>query len=470
MFAGGWRSQRKKKARKPFLNRRRCRGTGPNVGPNSVRPECTANALTSSQAMRGIPKILLQRLSKPNQPNRQSTLDDRQPEHLDANLLAAFVERTLTERERKEVLNHLAQCAGCRDLLALALPSEVEVGAPARSTARWGWNLWPALRWSVVAAAVGIVAMVAILRFHQRTKLNAISRELRSAVAANSGRATPQPAAGLSAPGSLKNTVSKMVAESPESPPVRTRRMAPAAPPPGKPVSVHPTDAELRRPVTLTAAARTPAPQANVPARTGSVTVTAGLSSDMAARASAPLNAPQAPSPASSERRGVIQGASAASMYARSASVAAKSASPVARSPQARPAIMALRAELQNAATQPAALWTIAPDGKPQRSFDGGKTWQDVHIDDKIVFRVIEATGGDVWAAGSSGALYHSSDGGGIWIRVNLSSGGSPTTDAIVSVVRSPSDPQRITVKSATGEQWTSEDGGQHWRAVTSDE
>jgi photosystem II stability/assembly factor-like uncharacterized protein len=131
---------------------------------------------------------------------------------------------------------------------------------------------------------------------------------------------------------------------------------------------------------------------------------------------------------------------------------------------------MAFRAPLQRAAPQPVALWTIAQDGKPQRSDDGGKTWEDVHIDDKVVFRVIEATGSDVWTAGSGGALYHSNDGGAIWTRVNLTPGGNPTTEAIVSVICSSSDPRHITVKSATGDQWISEDGGQHWKTLKSDE
>ena len=416
--------------------------------------------------MLGLPKIVLERLKgKPisNQLNRQSAIENRQFPHPDANLLATFAERTLTERERKEVLNHLAQCAECRDVLALALPREAEVAAPARSPVRWGWSLWPALRWGAVAAAVGVVAVVAILRFHQLTRRNAVSKELRSAVATNSSKTAQQLSAELSARGSLKVSAAKVGAESPQSPPEVARRRMHLAPPPAEPVSVQPTNAELKRLATLTVAARPPAPQGIVPARPESVTVTAGLSADMGARATAPLDALHAPLPPSSQNRGLMQGASAASLPTRSAPV-------VAKSQQARPAIMALRAALQSVAPQPAALWTVAPDGKPQRSDDGGKTWQDVHIDDKVAFRVIEATGRDVWAAGSAGALYHSSDGGAIWSRVNLSSGGSPTTEAIVSVVCSSSDPQRITVTSASGERWTSEDGGEHWRTLTSDE
>jgi photosystem II stability/assembly factor-like uncharacterized protein len=131
---------------------------------------------------------------------------------------------------------------------------------------------------------------------------------------------------------------------------------------------------------------------------------------------------------------------------------------------------MAFRGELENAVAQPAALWTISPDGKLQRSDDGGKTWEEVRVDDKVTFRVIWAVGRDVWAGGSGGALYHSSNGGATWTRVDLSSGGSPTTETIVSIISASADLQRITVRTEAGEEWTTEDGGRHWRAVTSDE
>jgi photosystem II stability/assembly factor-like uncharacterized protein len=131
---------------------------------------------------------------------------------------------------------------------------------------------------------------------------------------------------------------------------------------------------------------------------------------------------------------------------------------------------MAFRGELESAMAQPAALWTISPGGKLQRSDDGGKTWEEVRVDDKVTFQAIPALGRDVWVGGSGGALYHSSDGGAIWTRVNLSSGGSPTTGTIVSISASSPDLQHITVRTAAGQQWTSEDGGQHWRAMTGDE
>jgi photosystem II stability/assembly factor-like uncharacterized protein len=131
---------------------------------------------------------------------------------------------------------------------------------------------------------------------------------------------------------------------------------------------------------------------------------------------------------------------------------------------------MALRAELASAVARAAALWTISPDGKLQRSDDGGRTWEEVPVDDKVTFRAILALGRDVWAGGSGGVLYHSNDDGANWTRVKLISDGSPVTETIVSIIASSPDLQHLTVKTSRGEKWTTEDGGQHWKTVTGDE
>jgi photosystem II stability/assembly factor-like uncharacterized protein len=135
-----------------------------------------------------------------------------------------------------------------------------------------------------------------------------------------------------------------------------------------------------------------------------------------------------------------------------------------AKALQARLSATPLRSQLEGAVAQSGALWTISPEGKVQRSDDGGKNWEDLRVDDKVEFRVIQANGGEIWAGGTGGALYHSSDGGAAWTRVNLASDAGPTTQAIISINLSSSDLQHVSVKTASGEQWVSYDGGQHWR------
>ena len=65
--------------------------------------------------MEQLPKIVRQRL--------QATA--KAGVHPDPDLLTAFAEKSLKERERSLVLQHLAQCADCRSVISLAIP-EVE--------------------------------------------------------------------------------------------------------------------------------------------------------------------------------------------------------------------------------------------------------------------------------------------------------------------------------------------------------
>ena len=415
--------------------------------------------------MHGIPKIVLERLKgelvaeqqdrqsttdirQSASGDRQATFDNQQFPHIDANLLAAFVEKTLSERERAQVLNHLAQCAECRELAALSLPSEVAVAEPTRLRARRGWSTWSALRWGVLATSWGAVVIIVVVHSYSGKRLTI----------------APRPAGTES-----KQQVSLMA---PAPPPVAKATKTSPAPSRGRGMS------KRERPSSVGAALPAPPhakPEFEPPAAAGgtsnapagavsvggprTLTVDAERSrllKDLtAAQAAGGLASSSAPQPQhvplpSSERIGARSGAAVSSLRAKAE--------------KERLSSMAFRGELESAAAQPGALWTISPDGKLQRSDDGGNTWKDISVDDKVTFRVIRAMGRDVWAGGSGGALYHSSDGGATWTRVNLTSGGSPTIESIVSIIVSPPDLQNITVRTAAGEQWTTEDGGRHWQ------
>jgi len=125
---------------------------------------------------------------------------------------------------------------------------------------------------------------------------------------------------------------------------------------------------------------------------------------------------------------------------------------------------MAFAGNLNRAVAPLAALWSISTSGKVQRSQDGGRTWEEVRVDEAVTFRAVLAMGRDVWAGGSGAVLYHSSDGGAMWKRVYLSSGDGPTTGTIVDITSGSHDLQHITVRTVSGEQWTTEDGGQRWQ------
>jgi len=113
-------------------------------------------------------------------------------------------------------------------------------------------------------------------------------------------------------------------------------------------------------------------------------------------------------------------------------------------------------------AGQPSALWSVTPDGKVQRSLDGGKTFQQISVAPGVRFWVATALGNDVWAGGAGGALYHSANGGATWNRVSISFEGNGLSDTITSIQLR--DPQHLTVTTASGSSWVSQDGGQHWQ------
>ena len=99
--------------------------------------------------MKSIHNLLRQRLYRTQKPII---------EHPPIDLLSAFSERALSGSDSAPVLEHLAQCADCRELVFLATPQ----GIPAQEYAAVPSNpyiSWPVLRWaSVVACSVIVVA------------------------------------------------------------------------------------------------------------------------------------------------------------------------------------------------------------------------------------------------------------------------------------------------------------------------
>ena len=78
--------------------------------------------------------------------------------HPDADTLTAFSERLLPEAERAVVVEHLARCGDCREVVALALP-EFENFQPVLGSSGSRWPAWPSLRWAFVAAGIVIVSV-----------------------------------------------------------------------------------------------------------------------------------------------------------------------------------------------------------------------------------------------------------------------------------------------------------------------
>jgi hypothetical protein len=136
--------------------------------------------------------------------------------------------------------------------------------------------------------------------------------------------------------------------------------------------------------------------------------------------------------------------------------------------------------------------WSINATGGLQRSMDQGRTWQDVNVavasgiangmafhkamksrdrslqkdtaDTKqkpMVFRAVAANGPDVWAGGSEGSLYHSTDSGTHWLQILPSWRGLDLTGDIINLQFS--DPQHGRIVTSSAEIWTSAVGCQTW-------
>jgi hypothetical protein len=108
--------------------------------------------------------------------------------HPDADVLTAFAERSLPGLERTIVLEHLARCGDCRDIVALALPATEPLQANALHSPR-AWITWPAVRWGFVAAGVVAIASFGVLRYQRHPRPEAVaapqSASARLEVAAN---------------------------------------------------------------------------------------------------------------------------------------------------------------------------------------------------------------------------------------------------------------------------------------------
>jgi hypothetical protein len=466
--------------------------------------------------------------------------------HPDADALTAFAERSLTERERSVLLEHLAHCGDCRDIVALALPAiepvETATTAPAR-----GWLSWPVLRWGFAAAGIVAIASLGIVQYQKRPEKMAAYSPARVDVAANESAkrggnqaayeakdqlSVPPASSGMAKkaenlqpppPSALvdseaandstsydKKSTVRQIAPRPYVPQPQSESHHRAAPALGGSLPHGPRLAnQYQQQNTVQNQASTPASDSpfakqqaagdlsagmRVPAASEAVEVesqTAQLETNGRNLDTAQIkDLPAAPKPADEEDDSARIGKAKPVVAGQTASGGAQAAPAGVPAPAPPQAVGGLLLT----SSGPVPRWTISSTGSLQRSFDQGITWQvvdvnadpahlvdatSVQISEKTsrakskearlkrdtsapTFRVVAASGTDVWAGGSGGALYHSPDAGNHWTRVTPTSSGAALAGDIVSLEFP--DKQHGKVSTSTGEIWTTSDAGQTWQ------
>jgi Photosynthesis system II assembly factor YCF48/Putative zinc-finger len=403
--------------------------------------------------------------------------------HPDSDLLTAFAERALSERERIPVLDHLVRCAECRDVIALATPpTQSAIGKDTVRISKAPLVGWPILRWGALAACVVIVGTAVLLQHSfkasvpvpvsvdraalsqeeplgqvatfndsdqqaETQKAETLKGETKSdQLSTAKGRATrgeailPKRPINLpSTPGSSgATTVKQYGGIAKQRLDLRPGAFAPAPPATTRPADARSLPLEERNSADLVSSSAPGAANETVQVEAMTAPVTEQTEKDEAVG--------KAKSPAPAQLVGGVAGASA---YAQN-----KAAVSAEERGNLREEVFRFRADVSR--------WTISSDGQLQRSLDSGKTWQPVNVAEKATFRALSANGPDLWVGGARGLLYHSSDAGGHWTRVSPTVNGTTLTSDIAAIEFT--DPRRGKITTAAGEAWITSDAGQIWQ------
>jgi hypothetical protein len=349
--------------------------------------------------------------------------------HPDPDLITAFVEKSLGNRERVQVLEHLSRCAGCREIVSLVAVQPDIAGAVSVVPGNAGWLSWPVLRWGAAVACVIVVGAAVTLRHKQGAPQIApmlsegkptVGAQIQALDSAFVKKAASPP---LSDRGAKTGVVAKQAEQPAQAGPNRQAAQmalaagasAPAAPS-GNYAAAAPGPVEM-------ADARTVSPMAEM----------------VPGRAKAAF-AEQQDAHAEKAFSGVLAKKRSMAVAPEAASVAGDASLPASLSPR----------------------WTLSSDGTLQRSLDSGGTWRTIPVSSKTIFRALAANGLDIWVGGSDGALFHSSDAGQHWTQVRPVANGEALVDDIIGVEFTDLLHGKVTTSGA--ETWTTADAGQTWQ------
>jgi hypothetical protein len=434
-------------------------------------------------------------------------------EHPDADLLTAFAEQSLTPRERSQVADHLSHCGECRGILVIASPVDAEVSSASAANLitrpHSGLRSWPVLRWGALAACLVVVSAAGLLltrrasgpekfdraRQQENTQLAVDQQPSASFQEYSAPAAHPESrkqsldfAAKAEAPAPAKLPATsanrkKFIALPNERAAKDSAGLLAVTPevsgkgemdklPQAAPAAAAPSRIDADRVATAHSAPVAP-PQIATGGAVADEKI-AAASTPVAAESSnkeEQQNRPQVSSQTPEVTSDALVLQTQTSTLAKKAQSKAKPDRSEAKSNAANAsakvsgdlaATAAITSGSRLMRDVSSATWTLSPDGLPQRSFDSGKTWEKMQVDNHTGFRALSAQGMDIWVGGPAGILYHSSDVGMHWTRIVPVSESTTLASDIVSM----DFRDRVHGKLITGnrESWTTSDGGKTWQ------
>jgi len=392
-------------------------------------------------------------------------------DHLDPDVLAAFAEHRLSEPERIVVVSHLATCADCREVVALA--SEIEPDLQAATPAKSG----PVPHRRLSIWRVGMIGALAALAI-SATVLLRMDRSRPAAATAKLQVEKPAAAPPSLDAGDKKESEQAASQVVPSAEPKKSEQRAKQGQSVPGPTSaaVDEIRAANARPAQahgasgdLMALARPKALQSQTAPSAGYVPPAAPpppqpAPADEFASSNKNFQLQQQPSPQAQQQKTTSQAAAAS----QTVEVQAATPSMQSMNAQLREAPVAKRsaaAEMQTFSTL--SQWSITADGKLQRSTGAGREgaqWQPVPMDSNVIFRVVNAAGREVWAGGNGGALFHSTDGGDHWARISPQSGDRKLEGDIISIRVAGGTNPMVRLLTSAGQSWMSSDSGATWK------
>jgi hypothetical protein len=339
-------------------------------------------------------------------------------DHPSADVLSAFVEQALGEREKQSVTDHLARCGECREIVFLTS----EASEPAARdqqivAAKPRWHRTSRWVWAAPVAAIFLLGAGYLMRqrhFAAPASSEIASRKIPETTSrpAEQLQVTPPPApAELASPPVMK---------------VRPRSMSATS---SSAQKVEPAGAEV---LAMNAAPPVPANGEGMTAKASAEP--AGIAIGGAVAGTAPA-VPRGNSFAPSTGEGVQQ-------YRATDSLS-----------------LSVNRGLAGVAQIPHPGWRVTPQGQLEHFTADG--WSRVLAEEASVFRGVSVIGSDVWAGGNDGALFHSGDGGVNWHKVSIGNASGAERAAIVSIRFD--DSQHGVVITDTGTSYSTTDGGVTW-------